>query len=50
MVVHLGVEHVDVAVADLAAGEVDEVKPEIVQRARRGREAPVTRPAGAWGA
>ena len=41
MVVHLGVEHVDVAVADLAAGEVDEVKPEIVQRARRGREAPV---------
>jgi hypothetical protein len=38
---YLGVEHVDLTVTDLAAGEVDEVKAEVVQRARRGCEAPV---------
>lgn len=38
---NLGVEHVDVAVADLAAGEVDEVQVQVVQGSGRGGKAPV---------
>ena len=41
---YLTVEHVDVAVVDLAAGEVDEVDAEVVQRPKSGGEVPV----GAW--
>ena len=38
---YLTVEHVDVAIADLAAGEVDEVDTEVVQHPKSGGEVPV---------
>ena len=38
---YLTVEHVDVAIADLAAGEVDEVDTEVVQRPKSDGEVPV---------